>query len=81
VEAATFDAGMTAHAFERLGEVESEVAVAAGGDGGAPGMLAPVIAGALPHGRLERHPQLSHFGPLEDPPLVAEAIGRALGLR
>jgi len=80
VEAATFDAGMRAHAFERLGEVEAEVVVAAGGDAGAPGMMAPVVADALPHGRLERHPQLSHFGPMEDPPLVAEAIRRALGL-
>lgn len=80
VEAATFDASMTAHAFERLGEVEAEVVVAAGGDGGGPVMMAPLLADALPHGRLERHPQLSHFGPMEDPPLVAEAIRRALAL-
>jgi hypothetical protein len=39
-----------------------------------------VIAGALPHGTLERHPTLTHFGPMEDPPAMAAAAGAALDL-
>jgi pimeloyl-ACP methyl ester carboxylesterase len=80
VEAATFDAGVHANAFDALGQVASEVVVAVGGDGQAPAMLGPLVADVLPHGRLERHPQLSHFGPLEGPPVVAAAIRAALGL-
>jgi hypothetical protein len=54
--------------------------VAAGGDGGMPSQLAPLVAGALAHGRLERHDQLSHFGPQEAPDEVAAAIRAALAL-
>ena len=37
-------------------------------------MIAPVIAGALPHGQLRVLPQLSHFGPMQDPSLVAGLV-------
>ena len=80
VEAATFDNGPMTEAFERLGEVGAEVVVAAGGDGGMPSSLAPLVAGALPRGRLERHDSLSHFGPQEAPTEVAAAIRAALAL-
>jgi hypothetical protein len=47
--------------------------VAVGRDDGAPGPAAfgPPVADALPHGRLVRHPELGHFGPLEDPAAIA----------
>jgi pimeloyl-ACP methyl ester carboxylesterase len=80
VEGATFEAGLGAGAFEGLGGVGAEVVVAAGGDSGGPAQMAPLIAGALPHGRLERHETLTHFGPVEDPPAIAAAIRSALAL-
>jgi pimeloyl-ACP methyl ester carboxylesterase len=80
VEAATFDAAQGAGVYERLGEVASEVVVATGGDGGMPARMAAVVAGALPHGRLERHDDLTHFGPQEAPAQVAAAIRAALAL-
>jgi pimeloyl-ACP methyl ester carboxylesterase len=80
VEAATFDAGVRADAFSGLPEVASEVVVAAGGEMQGPGALAPVLAQALPHGRFERFPELTHFGPMEAPPSMAAAIRNALAL-
>ena len=32
-----------------------------------PAAFAPVVVEALPNGRLVRHPELNHFGPLQDP--------------
>ena len=80
VEAATFEAGGGAGAFEGLGGVEAEVVVAAGGDGAPPAQMASLVVRALPHARLERHDALTHFGPMEDPPAIAAAIRTALGL-
>jgi hypothetical protein len=34
---------------------------------------------ALPNGTLEEHPDLGHFGPLEDPLRIAECIDSAMG--
>lgn len=79
-EAATFEGGLHAHAFESLGEVQAEVVVAVSGDRQAPAMIGPLVADALPHGRLEPHPDLTHFGPLERPAAIAAAIAGALGL-
>ena len=36
-------------------------------------------ADALPHGVLEEHPELGHFGPLQDPAAMAASISAALG--
>jgi pimeloyl-ACP methyl ester carboxylesterase len=36
--------------------------------------LAQRIAGAMPNGRVRVFDRLAHFGPFEDPALVAEAI-------
>lgn len=80
VEAATFDAGMHADAFRGLPGVGAEVVVAVGGEAQGPGAMGPAIAGALPHGRVERHPELTHFGPMEAPAGVADAIRQALAL-
>lgn len=80
VEAVVFENGVVANAFERLPEVRIPVIVAASQDGGGPARAAGLIAGALPHGRLERFPELTHFGPMEDPAGIAAAIRAGLDL-
>jgi pimeloyl-ACP methyl ester carboxylesterase len=60
--------------FDRLPQVQCPVIVAASGDGGMPATIAPLVAEALPRGRLERFDQLGHFGPMQDPAAVAAAI-------
>lgn len=61
-------------AFERLGQVRCPVVVACGGDPVGPASFAPAVAEALPDGRLERHSHLGHFGPLQAPDVLADAI-------
>jgi hypothetical protein len=39
-----------------------------------------LIVEALPNGHLERHPTLTHFGPMEDPQGMAAAVRTALAL-
>jgi pimeloyl-ACP methyl ester carboxylesterase len=77
IEARVFEGGFGNGAFDRLGEVACPVTVAVGAGGG-PVDLGVAAAGALPRGRLERHPELSHFGPMEDPPAMAAAVRAAL---
>jgi pimeloyl-ACP methyl ester carboxylesterase len=60
--------------------VRIPVTVAASEDGGAPARAAPLIVDALPQGRLELFPELTHFGPMQDPARVAAAIRAALDL-
>ena len=59
-----------------LGDVQLPVVIAAGHDepGANPARLAPLVADALPHGRLARYEHIGHFGPLQDPQTIAEAI-------
>ena len=55
--------------------------IAAGDDFG-PALVAPLVADAIPNGRLERFDDLDHFGPLEDPARFADriaALARSLG--
>ena len=78
VEARVFEGSVSHDAFDRLGDVQAPVTVAVGGDGGLPAQVGALVAEALPHGRLERYPELTHFGPLEDLPGIADAIRRAL---
>ena len=40
-------------------------------------MFAPAIVDALPDGRIEEHPELGHFGPLQDPAAIAASIRAA----
>lgn len=61
-------------AFERLGQVRCPVVVACGGDPVGPASFVPAVAEALPDGRLERHSHLGHFGPLQAPDVLADAI-------
>lgn len=61
-------------AYERLPEVRCPVVVACGGESQGPAVFAPALAEALPHGRLERHAHLGHFGPLEAPSELAASV-------
>jgi hypothetical protein len=79
-EARVFDNGMSHDTFAGLGEVGCPVTVAAGRDAAGPAQMAAVIAAALPHGTLERHPTLTHFGPMVDPTAMAGAVRTALHL-
>lgn len=73
-EARVFEGSVHHDGFARLGEVACPVWVVASGDGAPPARVAPMVADALPQGRLETFPQLSHFGPMEDPAAIADAI-------
>jgi pimeloyl-ACP methyl ester carboxylesterase len=78
-EAEVFRGGGRHGAFDRLGELALPVTVAQGGvvDPG-PGMLAPRQADAIPNGRHVVLEGLGHFGPVQDPGLVATSIAEAL---
>lgn len=77
VEARVFEGGFGHETFARLGEVRCPVTVAVGADGPGPAAFAPPVVDALPAGRLERHPELTHFGPMEDPGGMAAAVRSA----
>jgi pimeloyl-ACP methyl ester carboxylesterase len=79
VEARVFESNAT-DAFDRLGHVQAPVTVAVSRDEAGPSQLGPLIADALPHGHLERFPDLSHFGPMQDPARMAAAVRVALRL-
>jgi pimeloyl-ACP methyl ester carboxylesterase len=73
-EARTFESTGAIH-LELVRDVALPTTVAVGAMD--PGMVAdmgPALATALPHARLERHPNLGHFGPLQDPSGIAAAI-------
>lgn len=80
VEASVFRGSTGNPTFDRLDQVRCPVTVAAGRDADGPARLAPLIVERLPHGRLELHPELSHFGPMEDPAGMALAVRAALDL-
>lgn len=75
VEADVYLRALDDDRFARLPQVRCPVVVAAGGhtDAITP-VLAGRLAGALPQGRLRVFEDLSHFGPLEDPPAIASAL-------
>ena len=78
-EAQTFCGSEGLDAYERLGELTLPVTVAQGAvpDPG-PGPFAAAQAAAIPGGRHEMLDGLGHFGPLQDPDLVAAAVIEAL---
>jgi pimeloyl-ACP methyl ester carboxylesterase len=76
-EARTFEEAMTHGAAEHLDEVGCPVLVAAGGNPDGPIQYGVAAVEALPHGRLEVHEHLTHFGPLEAPTELAASV-RAL---
>ncbi len=74
-EAQIFRGGRSHQAFSRLGEVHCPVVVVCGEDLlTPPGAIAETIALALPHGSLERHRFMGHFGPLEAPRTLAASV-------
>ena len=74
-EAQVYEMARHHQAFASLGSVTCPVVIARGAleDGGPTAMAGPV-AERLPHGRLEVHGDLGHFGPMEDPDAVAASI-------
>jgi pimeloyl-ACP methyl ester carboxylesterase len=72
-EGATFDAP-DKPTIDSLGDVGTPITVAIGttDDGAGPAMLGETIADALPNATLERFRTMSHFGPLEQPAVIAE---------
>lgn len=79
VEASTYEMGGVHHAFDHLGEVGCPVTVVRGTDRvPGPASFAPAVADGLPGGHLEDHPELGHFGPLEDPAAMAASIELAV---
>ena len=79
VEAGIYQSGSQHSAWDRLGEVACPVVVAAGREEPfSPAAFAARIAERLPHGRLERHDEMAHFGPMERPASVAASIDAVL---
>jgi pimeloyl-ACP methyl ester carboxylesterase len=72
-ESRIFGGGGAHDAFAALPGISCPVVIGTGGTPG-PGMFAPAVVEALPHGRLESFPHLGHFGPLESPAEIAAAI-------
>ena len=79
-EARTYEMGGQHRAFDHLGGMATRVTVGVGERDAhqGPGLVAPLIAAALPRGTEVVEPDLGHFGPLEDPARIAEAIVTAL---
>ena len=76
-EADVYAHGTAHQAFASLGLVRCPVTIAVGVEDSVPAIFGRPIADALPAGRIESFPELGHFGPLENPRLVAESILRA----
>lgn len=75
VEAQVYRMGGRHTAWAHLAEVGTPVRVVVG-DPGVPGpaMFAADIAGRLPRGHVERHPELGHFGPMQAPDAMAASV-------
>lgn len=78
-EARVYEMGAQHDAFDHLGEVACPVTVGFGAEiPFTPATFGRRIVEALPHGRLDPHPELGHFGPLEAPATIAASIREAL---
>jgi pimeloyl-ACP methyl ester carboxylesterase len=79
VESTIYRYGAIHGAFERLGEVGCPATVVHGRlEEDRPSRWSAEVVAQLPRGIEEMHPELSHFGPLEDPPGMARSIAGAL---
>jgi pimeloyl-ACP methyl ester carboxylesterase len=80
-EAATFRMTGGSPGWEAAAAVDVPVTVVMGRDTGpGPAAFAPALAERLPAGRLVHHPELGHFGPLEDPDRMgAEVVALVAG--
>lgn len=77
-EAVIYGTSGTHGLFEHLSEMKVPVTVARGEESHT-GAASNLIAEALPNGTLEEHPEVGHFGPLEDPTRFAQRIRQAFG--
>lgn len=78
-EAQVYEMGSQHDAYEHLGEVRCPVTVGFGVETPfSPATFARPIAERLADARLDPHPDLGHFGPLEDPAAIAASIRAAL---
>ena len=74
-EAQVYQMARHHQAWASLGTVTYPVVIARGALGtGGPAAMAGPVAERLPHGRLEPHDELGHFGPMEDPDAIAASI-------
>jgi pimeloyl-ACP methyl ester carboxylesterase len=63
--------------WEALPRVAAPTAVVRGAETvPGPASFAPLVADRLPRGRLVEHPELGHFGPMEDPEAMAADLHR-----
>lgn len=75
IEAHIYRTGSLHDAWGGFGRITIPVTVV-GGDMTVmgPAMFAPLLADELPSGTFDHRPELGHFGPLEQPALLAEAV-------
>jgi pimeloyl-ACP methyl ester carboxylesterase len=74
-EAATFRMAGGSPGWDAAAVVEIPVAVVVGEDTAmGPSAFGPGLAERLPAGRLVRHPELTHFGPFEEPAALAGEV-------
>ncbi len=71
-EAATFEAEGKVSVEQVAGLALTTTVGAGRSDGGDPAAFAPAIVDAMPEATLRSYPRLGHFGPLQDPDLIAE---------
>ncbi len=77
-EAAIYEGSLFSDSWERLPVTDLPVTVAGGADEDGPGIYVPMIAERLKRGKAEHWPALDHFGPMEEPAAIGEAIVAAL---
>lgn len=74
-EAATFSMARSSGAWDVLAGLDVPVTVVVGeATPFGPANFAPAIAEALPRGELSEHPELGHFGPLQEPGKMAAEL-------
>ena len=80
VESQVYRMGGRHTAWAHLGDVGVPVTIVAGDPSvPGPGAFAAAIADRLPHGTLEPHPDLGHFGPMQAPDRMAASVAAAFG--
>jgi hypothetical protein len=78
-EATVYLGAVLHHAWEHLPTTLLPVTLAGSATDIEPARTLPALAARLPHSRLYRYDDLSHFGPMEDPLRVGADIAAALG--
>ena len=74
-EARVYETASTCTAFERLGAIGCPTTILRGAmEEFGPSSVAPLAADLIPHGRLEPHDDLNHFGPMVDPAAMSASI-------